>query len=167
MDGGLVKTLHPLIHGGILGERGNPKHAEYLEQTFGKRGVFIDMVVANLYPFEQMVAKVRSGEIDPRTKEPFNFENARGNIDIGGPAMLRGAAKNFPSCAVVCDPSDYSSVVEGVTIETGCTTFAQRARLAPKAFELTAKYDSAVAAYMAESMANPRAVRSLYKFGSD
>ncbi|MEK6894763.1 MAG: hypothetical protein AABX10_04840 [Nanoarchaeota archaeon] len=166
MDGGLVKTLHPKIHAGILGERGNQKHQEYLRQTLNG-GVFIDMVVVNAYPFEQMVSKIRSGEIDPRTGQPFNFENARGNIDIGGPTIIRAAAKNFPSCAVVCDPNDYQSVVEGVTVETGCTTFAQRARLVPKVFELTARYDTAVAAFMSESMKDPRAVRSLYKFGTE
>ena len=166
MDGGLVKTLHPKIHAGILGERGNPKHQEYLRQTLNG-GAFIDMVVVNAYPFEQMVARIRAGEVDKKTGQPFNFENARGNIDIGGPTMMRAAAKNFPSCAVVCDPSDYMSVVEGVTFETGCTTFAQSARLVPIVFELSAKYDAAVAAFMGESMRDLRAVRSLYKFGAE
>ena len=109
MEGGLVKTLHPKIHAGILGERNNPSHRAYLEAQRGG-AVYIDMVVANLYPFQDVVSKIQAGEANPKTGKPYDVESARGNIDIGGPAMIRGAAKNFPSCAVVCNPADYADV---------------------------------------------------------
>lgn len=134
MEGGLVKTLHPKIHAGILGERHNPEHLKYLQDMNGR---FIDMVVVNLYPFEKKIA------------EPgCTFEQARGNIDIGGPTMVRAAAKNFMSCAVVVDPDDYTSILSEVRTNDGCTTFNTRLTLAQRAFNITAKYESQIANYM-------------------
>lgn len=197
MDGGLVKTLHPKIHAGLLGERNNPKHQKYLrnlgktveflegddgepvpkrvfDAEVGKEykvriaeafhGVFIDMVVVNLYPFEEVVRKIEAGEIDPKTKKPYNFESARGNIDIGGPAMIRAGAKNFTSCAAVCDPADYAAVIKNIEANQGCTTQEQRLKLKLKVFETTAHYDANVAAYLAGKVGNPAAVRACYNF---
>src|SRR3989344_9074281 len=111
MEGGLVKTLHPKIHAGILGERNNPAHQAYLQDQLGG-AVYIDMVVVNLYPFKDIVSKIQAGEVNPKTGKPYDFESARGNIDIGGPAMIRGASKNFLGCAAVCDPADYVRVLQ-------------------------------------------------------
>jgi len=134
MEGGLVKTLHPKIHAGILGERNNPEHQKYLTDTL-HNARYIDMVVVNLYPFEEVV------------KSSPSFEKARGNIDIGGPTMIRAAAKNFPSCAAVCDPAKYGRIVEALQENEGSTTFEQRLRLARRVFALTAAYDKAIAEY--------------------
>lgn len=136
MDGGLVKTLHPKIHAGILGERGNPKHHSYLKDDLNG-GVFIDMVVANLYPFQKKIAETG-----------VTFEGARGNIDIGGPSMVRGAAKNFPGCAVVTDPDDYRLLLDHIRDNGGGTTFAIRFELSKKAFEMTAGYDACISSYL-------------------
>jgi phosphoribosylaminoimidazolecarboxamide formyltransferase/IMP cyclohydrolase len=136
MQRGLVKTLHPKIHAGILGERNNPEHQRYLAEEMNG-GVYIDMVVVNLYPFEETIAKPDS-----------TFETARGNIDIGGPTMIRGAAKNFPSCAVVCEPGDYEKVMREIEENNGCTTFEQRLGLAQKVFDATARYDRFIAEFM-------------------
>jgi len=136
MEGGLVKTLHPKIHAGLLGERGNPEHRRYLAEELNG-GVYIDMVVVNLYPFEQVIAK-----------EGTTFETARGNIDIGGPTMIRAGAKNFPSCAVVCDPRDYEYVMREIEENNGCTTFELRLGLAQGVFDATATYDRAIAEHM-------------------
>ena len=163
MDGGLVKTLHPKIHAGILGERNNPKHQEYLRTELGN-GVFIDMAIVNLYPFEEIIRKIEAGEIDPKTMKPYNFESARGNVDIGGPAMLRAGAKNFPSCASVCDPQDYAELVREVKENGGTTGFNQRLKFAARVFETTAKYDAAIAKYLAEKAPDIEAIRALYKF---
>ena len=140
MEGGLVKTLHPKIHAGLLGERNNPEHQRYLAETLksgGHEGVFIDMVVVNLYPFDKVTA-------DPNV----SFEKARGNIDIGGPTMIRAAAKNFPSCAVICNPSDYTEVLKTIKENNGSTTFDQRFRLATQVFATTAVYDLAIAKFI-------------------
>ncbi len=153
MDGGLVKTLHPKIHAGILGERGNTKHHAYLENDLsGAR--FIDMVVVNLYPFGKTVAT-----------PGVTFEKARGNIDIGGPSMVRGAAKNFPSCAVVTDPRDYMLILDDLRRNGGRTDFARRLELSKKAFAMTAEYDTAIAAYLAKQTAE--GVRKNYDFAED
>jgi len=137
MEGGLVKTLHPKIHAGLLGERGNPAHEKYLAEMGGE---YIDLLVVNLYPFSQVVA------------QGVSFEKARGNIDIGGPAMLRAGAKNFLSCAVVCDPADYGMVIAQLKQQNGNTVLPIRASLATKAFGTTARYDAAVASYMLTQM---------------
>lgn len=155
MEGGLVKTLHPKIHAGILGERNNPEHQKYITETLN--GVYIDMVVVNLYPFEKTIAQ-----------KDVTFEQARGNIDIGGPAMLRAAAKNFPSCAAVCDPSDYKLILDEIKENNGCTTLAQRLNLAKKVFALTAEYDKTIADYMFEQIHhNLNGVTRCYKFSGD
>jgi phosphoribosylaminoimidazolecarboxamide formyltransferase/IMP cyclohydrolase len=131
---GRVKTLHPKIHGGILARRDVPDHMRSLEAHAIRP---FDMVVVNLYPFEQTVARDRS-----------TLQEAIENIDIGGPSMIRSAAKNHDAVAVVTDPSQYASVLEelrqsqGVSIET-------RKRLALAAFRLTARYDRAIASYLA------------------
>ena len=150
MEGGLVKTLHPKIHAGILGERNNPEHQRYLREELGG-GVFIDMVVVNLYPFQQVAS---SSDVD--------FERARGHIDIGGPAMIRAAAKNFPGCAVVSDPMDYPGTLKHIIDNNGSTSFNQRFKFARKAFELTADYDRAVANYLKNQSLG--GVRRSYKF---
>lgn len=163
MDGGLVKTLTPHIHAGLLGERNNPKHIEYLNKVTRRlvvsesvgfpgidkaipgmgyggtfvveegNGVFFDLAIVNLYPFSEVIGKSAS------------FEAARGNIDIGGPAMVRAAAKNFMSCAPVVDPRDYDTLTAHIRENGGSTTFDHRLALAKKAFEHTAQYDRAIA----------------------
>ncbi len=131
MDGRL-KTLHPKVHGGLLAVRENPEHeAAMLAHSIEP----IDLLVVNLYPFEATVAR-GDGEAD-----------AVEMIDIGGPAMVRGAAKNHADVAVVVDPADYESVLAAVA--DGGTTFALRRRLAAKAFARTAAYDAAIANWMA------------------
>jgi phosphoribosylaminoimidazolecarboxamide formyltransferase / IMP cyclohydrolase len=166
MEGGLVKTLHPMIHAGILGERNNPQHLNYLVDTFGPGALFIDLVVVNLYPFEEMVGKIERGEIDKKTQKPFSFESGRGNIYIGGPTLLRGAAKNFLGCAVICDPTDYVPFLQEVRANGGATSFAQRRELARKAFATTARYDAAIAAYLSRPETQAHAIRSLYQFNN-
>jgi len=148
MEGGLVKTLDPVIHGGILGERNNPDHVKYLKAM---NADFIDMVIVNLYPFREILKKIEAEEINPKTEQPYNFEDARGNIDIGGPAMLRAAAKNFLGCASVCDPKDYEQIVREMREGDGCTNLELRLYLAKKAFELTAAYDKDIAPFMGQS----------------
>lgn len=138
MEGGLVKTLHPKIHAGILAERNNPEHQGYLRNLGGD---FIDMVVVNLYPFERVIA-------DPNV----SFEGARGNIDIGGPAMLRGAAKNFLSCAAVCQPGGYNYLLSHLKANNGSTLLPERLFLASKVFEITAEYDTAIAKHLREKI---------------
>lgn len=130
---GRVKTLHPRVHGGLLYIRGNEAH----EAAIRAQGIQpIDMVVVNLYPFEQTVAR-------PQVALPEAIEN----IDIGGPSMLRSAAKNHESVTVVVDPGDYSWVAR--QIETaGQTTLEQRRQLAAKVFARTAAYDTAIAAHL-------------------
>ncbi len=130
MDG-RVKTLHPRVHGGIL-SRGTKDDASALESI---GGAAIDLVVVNLYPFEQTVA--RDGATHAEIIE---------NIDIGGPSMVRSAAKNHARVAVVVDPSDYGDLVG--SLDAGGPDAAMRARLAAKAFSHTAAYDGAIAGYL-------------------
>jgi phosphoribosylaminoimidazolecarboxamide formyltransferase/IMP cyclohydrolase len=133
MDG-RVKTLHPRVHGGIL-SRG-PEDAEDLARLGAKE---IDLVVVNLYPFERVAA-------DPAS----TFETVVENIDIGGPSMIRGAAKNHARVAVVCDPSDYPRVLDELRAH-GEVQAATRAELAAKAFAHTAAYDAAISGYLSSS----------------
>lgn len=154
MEGGLVKTLTPGIHARLLGERGNPAHQQYLKEITRPRKSlafnrsskeigyeerpevgFFDLVVVNLYPFEKVAAKF---------PKEASFEDVRGNIDIGGPAMLRAAAKNFPNCAVVASPTHYVPIIEEI-IEIGGISFGMRKHLAEEVFRTTAKYDLAIA----------------------
>lgn len=130
--GGRVKTLHPKIHGGILAIRDNASHAEDLEKNGINR---IDLVVVNLYPFEEMVER-----------EDAKPEEIIENIDIGGPSMVRSAAKNFAFVTVVIDPIDYGDVLAEI-ISHKDTTLETRRRLAWKAFNRTFKYDEAIEHY--------------------
>ena len=132
--GGRVKTLHPKIHGGILADRRKDEHRQQLDE----QGIPpIDIVVCNLYPFEKTVAA-------PDVHE----DDAVEQIDIGGPAMVRAAAKNFHSVAVVVDPSDYGTVADEVS-SAGEVSLETRRKLAVKAFAHTSAYDSAITAYLA------------------
>ena len=133
---GRVKTLHPKIHGGLLCRRDKPEHLA----EAARNGIeLIDLVVVNLYPFEQTVA--RPG---------VALEEAIENIDIGGPSMLRSAAKNFESVTVVCDPDDYGAVLE--SLEGRAPAHELRRRLALKVFQRTAAYDGAISRYLESQM---------------
>src|SRR5256714_7776636 len=131
---GRVKTLHPRVHGGLLYKRDNPKHvAEARECGFQP----IDLVVVNLYPFAETIAK-----------PGVTLAEAIENIDIGGPSMIRSAAKNYESVTVVVDPADYNLVIEDMRDHEGETTLKLRERLAIKAFIRTSDYDRAIGAYL-------------------
>src|SRR5881409_2273827 len=131
---GRVKTLHPRVHGGLLYKRGNAKHeAEARECGFEP----IDLVVVNLYPFEATVAR-----------RDVTLAEAIENIDIGGPSMIRSAAKNYESVTVVVDPADYGAVLESMRKHEGETTLKLRERLAIKAFNRTAEYDRIIANFL-------------------
>jgi len=134
MFAGRVKTLHPKVHGGLLYIRGNAEHeAQALEHGIQP----IDLVVVNLYPFERTVAK-------PGVSLPEAIEN----IDIGGPSLLRSAAKNHASVTVVVDPADYAAVLKDITEHDGNTCEMFRWKLAVKAFETTAHYDGLIAQHL-------------------
>ena len=131
---GRVKTLHPRVHGGLLYKRGNPKHeAEARECGFEP----IDMVVVNLYPFEKTIQK-----------PDVTLAEAIENIDIGGPSMIRSAAKNYESVTVVVDPADYDGVLENMRENDGETTLKLREHLAIKAFIKTSDYDRTIGNYL-------------------
>jgi phosphoribosylaminoimidazolecarboxamide formyltransferase/IMP cyclohydrolase len=133
MDG-RIKTLHPKVHGGLLGLRDNPEHVE----TMKAHGIKpIDMVVVNLYQFEKTVAK-----------EGVTLGEAIENIDIGGPSMLRASAKNFRHVTVIVDPADYEIVLQEMKKTGGETTLKTRFRLARKVFQLTHRYDGAISQYL-------------------
>ncbi len=132
---GRVKTLHPKVHGGILGMRGNAAHRDAMAAHDIQP---IDLVVVNLYPFEQTV--VGGGD----------FETCIENIDIGGPALIRAAAKNHLDVAVLVDNADYQAVIDEMTDLKGATTGALRRRLAAKAYARTGAYDCAIAGWFAE-----------------
>jgi len=130
--GGRVKTLHPAVHGGILARRDRPEHLEEL----ARHGVqTIDLVAVNLYPFVETVSKAG-----------VSLQEALENIDIGGPTMVRAAAKNFPHVLVVVDPEDYGPVL--ASLRAGAVSFEERRRLAEKAFQHVALYDTAIAGYL-------------------
>jgi len=136
---GRVKTLHPAIHGGLLAMREKPEHMEAIR----KHGIEpIDMVVVNLYPFESTVAK-------PGVK----IEDAIENIDIGGPSMIRSAAKNNSAVAVVTSPAQYQSVMEELKENDSHLSDETRHRLALEAFRATSRYDSAIAQYLGKKFA--------------
>lgn len=137
---GRVKTLHPKVHGGLLYIRGNESH----EAAVRAHGILpIDLVVCNLYPFEQTVAKPN-----------VSLHEAIENIDIGGPSMLRSAAKNHESVTVVVDPSDYTKVAAQIR-DTGNTTLELRYILATKVFARTAAYDDAIAKHLKKQFNQP------------
>ena len=130
---GRVKTLHPNIHGGLLAKRGNQTHQKALTE----QGIqFIDLVVVNLYPFKETILK-------PAISEAEAIEM----IDIGGPSMLRSAAKNYQDVTAVVDPSDYEQVLSEIS-STGTSQLATRKRLAAKVFRHTAAYDALIADYL-------------------
>ena len=130
---GRVKTLHPKVHGGILGRRDVPEHM----QTLKENGIqTIELVCVNLYPFRQTIAK-----------EGVTMEDAIENIDIGGPSMVRSAAKNWRDVTIVCDPSDYDKVLDEIR-KDGFTSDDTRLKLSAKAYTHTAEYDSCIATYM-------------------
>ena len=130
---GRVKTLHPKVYAGILFKRDNEDHLAEMSQQEYKP---IDLVVVNLYPFEQTAA-------DPKSTDEDKIEN----IDIGGPTMVRAAAKNYNSVAVITEPSDYPRLIEELVSTKGQISLATRKMLASKAFALTARYDKAIAHY--------------------
>ncbi len=131
---GRVKTLHPRVHGGLLYKRGDPKHeAEARECGFEP----IDLVVVNLYPFEETIAKPN-----------VTLAEAIENIDIGGPSMIRSAAKNYESVTVVVDPADYEAVLENMRDNDGATTLKLREYLAIKAFIKCSDYDRAIGNFL-------------------
>jgi len=133
---GRVKTLHPKVHGGLLGIRDNPEHVKMMKQ----QGILnIDMVVVNLYQFEKTVAR-----------EGVTLEDAIENIDIGGPTMLRSAAKNYRDVTVLVDPADYGPVLKEMEETGGSTSLKTRFRLAKKVFRLTHEYDGAITRYLAK-----------------
>ena len=136
-QGGLVKTLDFKIYPGLLTETYNDAHQSDLART---AAVPIDMVVVNLYPFKETIAKP---DVTP--------EQARGNIDIGGPCMIRASAKNFIRVASVVDPADYSQIAEEMAAGNGSVSLALRYRLARKAFAHTAAYDTTIAGYLADT----------------
>ena len=127
---GRVKTLHPIIHGGLLALRDRPEHMEQLKEH---RIGLIDMVVVNLYPFEKTISK-----------KNVSMEEAIENIDIGGPSMLRSAAKNFKSVAVVCNSDRYKDILKELDVNSGILSDSVLVNLAVEVFQLTSRYDTAV-----------------------
>lgn len=140
MMDGRVKTLHPKIHGGLLALRDNADHMKEAEENGVK---MIDLVVVNLYPFKKTIEK-----------EGVTEEEAIENIDIGGPSMIRSAAKNFKSVTVVTDPKDYDGIAETI-VENGDTDLEMRKKLARKAFTLTSNYDETIDNYFREVLGDP------------
>ena len=130
---GRVKTLHPLVHGGILNQRANADH----QQQCAQHGIKdIDIVAVNLYAFEKTVAQ-----------QDCTLADAIENIDIGGPTLLRASAKNFQDVTVIVDPADYEQVLSEIRA-TGNTTLKTRFRLAVKVFQLTSSYDTTIAKWL-------------------
>jgi phosphoribosylaminoimidazolecarboxamide formyltransferase/IMP cyclohydrolase len=134
MMDGRIKTLHPKIHGALLGKRDNADHMKQMK-THGIEP--IDLVVVNLYPFEKTVAKPNC-----------TLEEAIENIDIGGPTMLRSSAKNYHDVTVVTDPQDYEKIIEEMKKSGGALSLETRFRLAKKVFKLTSHYDKAITEYL-------------------
>jgi len=149
MMDGRVKTLHPKVHGGLLAIRGNEEHEKAcVDHKIDK----IDMLIVNLYPFQETVAK--GGD----------FENCIENVDIGGPAMIRGAAKNHPSVTVITNVTQYAQVIAELKANGGSTTMKTRRSLAAAAFSLTAAYDAAVATWFtAQNQEEPTIVTRGYE----
>jgi len=134
MMDGRIKTLHPKVHGGLLGRRDNPEHVRMMKEHGIEN---VDLVVVNLYQFEKTVEK-----------EGVSLEEAIENIDIGGPAMLRSSAKNFNDVTVIVDPSDYDVVLKEMEELGGTTSRKTRFRLAKKVFQLTHRYDGAISQHL-------------------
>ena len=148
---GRVKTLHPAVHGGILAKRLLSQHLDELAQNHIG---MIDMVVVNLYPFVETV-----------TRAGVSLDEALENIDIGGPTMIRSAAKNFPAVLVVVDPRDYDSVLQ--KLRKGDVDVDERKKLAQKAFQHVAIYDTAIAQYLRDGAAFPEEMTIALKKASD
>src|SRR3974390_2896336 len=140
MMDGRVKTLHPKFHGGLLANRSNKEHAAAMEKLAIKP---IVLVVVNLYPFEASVAKGAT------------YNDCIENIDIGGPAMIRAAAKNHADVTVVVEPADYARVLADMGVHHGGTSFALRQQLAAKAYARTAAYDAAIGSWFADTLNDP------------
>src|SRR6186713_348643 len=137
MMDGRVKTLHPKVHGGLLAIRDNKHHSA----AMGIHGIRpIDLLVVNLYPFEATAAK------------GAGYDDCIENIDIGGPAMIRAAAKNHGDVAVVVEPDDYAAVLAELAANGGATTLALRKKLASKAYARTAAYDAAISNWFAATL---------------
>ncbi len=134
MMDGRVKTLHPKIHGGILALRDNSEHRDAMEREGIKP---IDMVVVNLYPFKKVIER-----------PDCTLSEAIENIDIGGPTLIRAAAKNYPFVTVIVDPSDYGRVLEEMEANNGNTTLLTRFKLAVKVFDHTSNYDATITSYL-------------------
>jgi len=141
---GRVKTLHPKIHGGLLGVRGNAKHEAQMEELGISK---IDMTILNLYPFEQTV------------KGGGNFDQCVENIDIGGPSMLRSTAKNHAATTIVTSPDQYDEVIDCMK-QNGGTTYELRRRYAARAFALSASYDSAIAQWFSKQLSSDSSTES-------
>ncbi len=147
---GRVKTLHPKVHGGILHIRDNQQHQE----AVAEHGIVpIDMVVVNLYAFEKTASK-----------PGVSFHELIENIDIGGPSMVRSAAKNFQDVAIVTSPDDYDAIAQEMQSNGGALSLATKWRLAQKAFATTAAYDSAIASTL-ERVAAPEGKLELERAG--
>ncbi len=129
--GGRVKTLHPAIHGGLLARPTETDHNELLRLGWD----YIDLVAVNLYPFEETIARPH-----------VTYADAIENIDIGGVTLIRAAAKNHERLTLVCDPADYADVLSA--LKSGEVPFARRKGLAVKGFQITARYDSLISAYL-------------------
>jgi len=140
MEGGLVKTLHPRIHAGLLAERGNPSHEEYLYKTLAQNGaaagVYFDVFVGNLYPFTSVISK-----------EGTTSETARVNIDIGGPAMTMASAKNWHSVAVLTSADQYAGFIQALKNQNCRTGLEQRFKLAAQAMKSIGEYRTAIGNY--------------------
>jgi len=145
-QGGLVKTLDFKIYLGLLTETYNPAHRADLERT---GAVALDMVVGNLYPFEATAGRAN-----------VTVEEARAHIDIGGPCMIRAAAKNYLRVAVVVDPAEYPALLASLRDRDGCLSLSRRFELARSAFAHTAAYDQAISDFLAEQ--EPQAAVSSY-----
>ena len=141
MMDGRVKTLHPRVHGGLLAIRADPAHqASMIANDISP----IDLLIVNLYPFEAALNRVGA-----------SFEDRIENIDVGGPAMIRGAAKNHDDVAVVVDVADYPALIEELDRNGGATSLAFRRRMAQKAYARTAAYDAAISNWLAGEIAEP------------
>src|SRR5471030_3393772 len=137
MMDGRVKTLHPKVHGGLLAIRGNKEHGA----SMAKHGIKpIDLLAVSLYPFEATVAKGAS------------FDDCIENIDIGGPAMIRAAAKNHADVTVLVEPEDYTTLLGELSQHGGATTLTLRKKLAAKAYARTASYDAAISNWFANEL---------------
>jgi len=135
---GRVKTLHPIIFGGLLAQSNNPEHQKQLEE---QKIEAIQIIVVNLYPFEKTVLK-----------KDVTLEEAIENIDIGGPSLLRAAAKNYQDVTVITDPADYKLILEELLGPEGNISFYTREKLAVKVFQHTAYYDSLISRYLNRMM---------------